>query len=284
MGIVRIVPCLIYALSLSAFAQTAEAPLSKEQRIQALRKALGSSARSESVETKTKKEPAVAPDYRERAMQELRPRERSYSADPHPSLATVRTQEIESRDPVTYQGLQVGLSTQYYHPEGTVRLVTLGERNLNKLSATAMTGLELRYMAFSTKWAGEHAWGFRGSFNYAAQNVKLYGPTGKDLGATKLHSILSSAFVSQEWIFKNGPEWSWTLDAGAGHFDMIQTGVTSLAQASSGKWLVLFRTGPSYRIGSFWMNLSYERRAPVTKGWASLASDGLLLGVQYGIR
>ncbi|MBX3022689.1 MAG: hypothetical protein KF799_13535 [Bdellovibrionales bacterium] len=283
MKFIRIVPWVFIALSLQATAQTTEAPLTKEQRIKALRKALGSSGGSETPVSEKAKVPAAPIDYRDRALSELRPKEDSYSHNLQPILATVQTQKIEATDPVLYQGLQLGLTFQRYRPQGRVRLVTLGERSVDQ-QPTVMTGLEMRYMPFTTTLLGHHTWGFRGAVNYAVQNVKLYGPTGKDLGPTKLHSIQAAGYVSQEWSFADTSDWSWLVDIGIGHFDLIQTGEHNFSQASGGGWIALLRTGPSYRLGSVWMNLAYERRTTLTRDWARIKEDGVLLGVQYGFR
>ena len=65
---------------------------------------------------------------------------------------------------------------------------------------------------------------------------------------------------------------------------MIQTGQSSLAQASGGTWLAAIRTGPSYKLGPLALSLSYEGRRPLTKSWATLNENGVLLGMAYGIR
>lgn len=284
MGIIRVVLGVILAWGATANAQS-EA-LTKEQRLKAIREAMGSSrgdgaerpGRSSRVESK-------APvDYRSRALEELKVGPEAYSLDPRPRLATVVTQEIRSTDPIYYQGLQVGLTAQSYRPRGTVPLVGLGERRLDDLPSTILPGLELRYMPWVTEVGGRHLIGFRTAASYAAQGVKLVSPTGKDLGPTKLHSLQASLFLSQEWVWTARPSLSAALDLGVGRFDLIQSGTANVAQASSGLWLSLLRVGPAYRIGPVWLSVMYEARRPLSRGWARVADDAVLAGVQYAVR
>ncbi|NJL25320.1 MAG: hypothetical protein HC902_09170 [Calothrix sp. SM1_5_4] len=163
-------------------------------------------------------------------------------------------------------------------------MLTLGERDLSRLASTWMLGAEFRYMSWTTSFLSEHSVGFRVSAAYAVQSVALAGPTGKDLGKTRLHSLQTGVALSQEWAVGRWPAWAWDLDIGLSRFDQIQTGESNLAEASGDVWLATGRIGPSYRIGDFWMGLTYERRTPVSSGWARLDDSAVILGVHYGLR
>lgn len=283
MGIIRTVLGLLLAWNVTAFAESET--LTKEQRLKAIREAMGSSRSTPERASRSTKTDTKAPvDYRSRALDELKPPPQAYSLDPSPRLATVVTQEIKSTDPIYYQGLQIGLTAQSYRPHGTVPLVTLGERRLDDMPATILPGLELRYMPWVTELGGRHLVGFRTAASYVAQSVKLVSSTGKDLGPTKLHSLQASILLSQEWVWAARPALSAMLDLGVGRFDLIQSGTSNVAQASSGLWLSLLRVGPSYRIGPVWLNVMYEARRPLSRGWARVADDAWIAGVQYGIR
>lgn len=285
MGIIRsVLGVALVAWGATTHAQSDAQTLSKEQRLKAIREAMGGSSRAKGPARNAAPEAKPPADYRARALEELRPDAAAYSADPSPRLATVVTQEIRSTDPIYYQGLQFGLTAQSYRPRGTVPLVTLGDRRLDDMPATVLPGLELRYMPWVTSLLGAHALGVRAAASYVAQTIALTGTTGKDLGPTKLHTLQISAFLSQEWVWASRPSLSFTFDLGAGHFDLIQAGRANLAQASSGLWLALLRAGPAYRVGPVWLNVQYEARRPLSRGWARVADDAVLAGVSYGLR
>jgi hypothetical protein len=297
MKFIRIVPIFFIGacLSLAAPAATVNTqaePLSKAEKLKALRRALsgggangagrGAASSAARGHSRSRTEPAKPTDFRAQALSELQPDEKAYSSNPAPVLATVRTQSILAEDPVFYQGVRLGLTLSPYRPEGHMPLVNLGERDLAALPSTWMLGIDLRLLPWTTSVLGRHAWGLRVAGAYAGQNVKLTAPTGKDLGATKLHSFQSSLLLSQQWAMRGN--WSWDLDLGVSRFDVIQTGRSSLAEASDAIWLAVGRTGPAYRFGRLSMGLDYEHRRPFTRGWAKLNESAWLLGVSYGLR
>lgn len=163
-------------------------------------------------------------------------------------------------------------------------LVTVGERDLGALPATVLPGLELRDLPWTSELLGHHAVGVRAAASYVAQNVRLSGPSGKDLGPTKLHTLAVGAFLSQEWVWTSHPSFSASFDVGVGHFDLIQAGAANVTQASGGVWLSLWRVGPSYRVGSFWLNAMYESRRALSRSWARAPESAALIGVAYGVR
>ncbi|NJL25321.1 MAG: hypothetical protein HC902_09175 [Calothrix sp. SM1_5_4] len=97
------------------------APLTKQQKLEALRKALGGGRSSESEArpgVRGKKTPPPKPDYLSRALEELKVDDSAYGITQNTPLATVQTRAIESADPVSYEGLRIGLSLQPYQPRG----------------------------------------------------------------------------------------------------------------------------------------------------------------------
>lgn len=264
------------------------APLSKSEKLKRLREAMrgggGDVAPATAADRKKKNVPPPPPeDMRERAFRELRPK--TYSDKTEAGTAVVRTRVIEAADPVYNFGLQLGVALQPYSPRGEVPMVTLGRNDLSRLDSTWMPAVELRYAPWTPRWLGHHALGFRIGAGYARQDVTVRGPTGADLGATRLHSLHSYAFLSQEWVFTHAPRWGWALDLGGSRFDVIQTGANPLTDASDSVWLALLRTGPTYRVGDFWFSLGYERRQPTGRSkWAQLEADAVVIGALYGIR
>lgn len=282
-----IVP-FFFCLNLNAQTEEAapEAPTPKAEKIRKLREALrGSSEPSGKPAPRHPPDRSQPPaDMIQRAIGELKPSESSYSADVETSSAVVRTQIIEAKDPVAYTGLQLGLTAQPYSPAGSAPLVTLGERDLGSAGNTWMYGLEMRYTPWTSHLLGEHAVGLRVGASYARQQLAIYSATGVKLANTQLHSLHSYALLSQEWVLKRVPWLSLNLDLGASRFDMILTSESTLGEASEDVFLSLVRVGPSARLGDFAVNLSYERREPLTDSWARLAADGVMLGILYGIR
>lgn len=276
---------VLFLLGAFAHAQ-AETPMSKEEKLRRLREAMRGGTISQSEPAKGKKsarKEAAPVDLRAHALGELKPK--SYSESAEPSRAIVRTHIIEAKDPVYNLGLQLGLTIQPYSARGQVPMITYGENDLSRLESTWQLGLEMRYVPWTTEWLGRHGVGVKLGGAYSRQAVSLRGPTGASLGATQIHSLNAYAMLSQEWLFTKFPEWGWGLDLGGSRFDLIQTSADPLASASDSLWLGLVRTGPTYRAGDFWFNLSYERRQPLTRGdWARVDANSFVLGALYGIR
>lgn len=263
----------------------AHAQETKAEKLQLLRKALrGGGDGGENPRPRHPPPKSEPVDMQKRALDELKQEESSYSDSAGPSVAVVRTQSLVAEDPVSYSGLQLGLTVQPYSPEGRVPLVTLGERDLSGAGDTWMPGLEARYLPWTSRLFGRHGVGFRAGLAYARQELALYAPTGMRLANTELHALQSYLLLSQAWSVAKSKSWSVNFDAGVSRFDMLVTSGSSLGEASDNLWLGIVRLGPSYRAGHFQFNLNYERREPISGGWARLAENGMSLGVLYGIR
>lgn len=228
--------------------------------------------------------PSENVDSRQRALDELKRPEESYTSDTAPSTAVVRTQPILAKDPVFYRGLQLGLTVQPYSAEGRVPLVSLGERDLTGASPTWMPGLEARFLPWTSHLLGEHGVGFRLGAAYTRQEISLYARTGVKLANTELHALETYAFLSQQWRLAGAKYWSVNADLGAMRFDTLLTSTSTLGEASDNIWLGVLRLGPAYRSGPFSFSLAYERREKVSAGWARLAGDGVVAGVMYDLR
>jgi hypothetical protein len=262
----------------------AAAEMTKAEKLKALRKALGGQSPESASAHKSASKAKSIEDFRAQALDELKPEESSYSSSTTPVVATVSTREIEALDPVRYESFRVGFTAQTFRPEAKIPLVSLGEKDLNGLPAVPMWGLSLRLLPWRTSWLADHAIGLKLAVAYAGETVSLKGPTGKDLGLTKLHNVLSSAWLSQEWNLSSSKHWRWDLDLGVSRLDMIETGENPLAQASDAIWLTSMRLGPAYHYGPLSVNLDYERRVPFSRGWAKLNADSLVMGMAYGFR
>lgn len=262
------------------------APVSKAEKLRKLREALrGDGADAQKPKPRHPPDKSQPPtDMIQRALVELKPADNAYSINAEPSSAVVRTKIIAAEDPVAYRGLQLGITVQPYSPVGSAPLVTLGERDLGQAGDTWMYGLEMRYTPWKSRLLGEHGVGLRVGASYARQELAVYSATGIRLGNTQLHSLHSYALLSQEWILKRLPWLSLNLDLGASRFDMILTSESTLGEVSDDIWMGLLRVGPSARWGDLSFNLSYERREALTDSWVRMASDGVMLGILYGVR
>lgn len=258
------------------------APASKSEKLERLRKALRGSSGTPAPRHPPPKAEAV--DMQIRARDELKLESSAYSDGLAPSVAVVRTTSILAKDPVYYSGLQVGVNAQPYTPQGKAPLVTLGERNLGSADQTYMLGLEARYMPWISGLFGEHSVGFRIGASYARQEINLFAQTGVRLGNSNLHSLQSYVLLSQQWALPSAKYWSVNVDAGVSRFDMLLTSSSSLGEVSDDIWLATLRLGPAYRTGNLSFNLNYERRQRMTDGWARLEENGIMLGMLYGIR
>lgn len=222
-------------------------------------------------------------DLRGVANQELKVKSDPAAVPPRLVSATVATHSIEAHDPTRPWGLELGFTAQSFRARGRMPLVTLGERSLDRLPGTVMAGLEARWLPFVNA-SGEHAWGFRVAGSYSGQNVRIAGPSGRDLGRTQLHALAATAFLSQEWRLAASRGWRISLDFGAGHFDLVQTGVSPLVRGRGGLWMGVARAGPSYSWAPVTVSLAYERRVPLTRSWARWEEDAAILGIQYALR
>lgn len=269
-------------VSVKGLAQT-----TKAEKLEQLRRALrgGQSSSDHSKASHPSVSDTEPSDMRNKALDELRPKEASYSVENTPNLAIVRTQNIEAKDPVSYKRLQVGLTAQPYAAKGSAPLVLIGDRDLSQSDSTWMFGAEARYMPWNSHLVGEHLVGLRFSAAYARQSLNLVAPTGVGLSNSRIHALQTSLLLSQEWVAPWSNAWSLNFDAGVSRFDLLLTSSSTLGEASSDIWLSTFRIGPSYRFGRLSLNFTYERRDRMTHGWARYEENGFLLGMMYdGLR
>lgn len=262
-----------------------QAQETKAERLQQLRKALrGESADGDRPKPRHPPPKGEAVDMQLRALDELKQEDSSYSSYAGPSVGVVRTQSLIAEDPVTYTGLQLGLTMQPYSARGTVPLVSLGRRDLSGADPTWMLGFEARYLPWTSQLFGTHAVGLRAGIAYSRQDISLFAPSGAALANTELHALQSYILLSQTWSLAKSRRWSVNTDVGVSRFDMLLTSSSTLGEASDNIWLGVLRLGPSLRAGNFQFNLNYERRERLSEGWARLAENGVSLGVLYGIR
>lgn len=286
----RISPLFVslFAVVLSFTTQAATVsvkPVDKSERIKRLRAALDRQNQDEAREAGALQKKVKIDNYKNKAYEELTVPTPSYSNEFVPTSATVQTQELSGDNFVRYDGLQLALKLQPYSPKGVIPMAGIPDNNLNALPSQTMTGLGLRYMPWTLTFAGEPLLGVQTTVSYAQNRVSLFGPTGVNLGDTRLHTIFSQAYFSSEWTFSSISMLSLTLDAGIAHLDLVQSGKNSLANQSDSRWLSVLEFGPQIRTGDWWWNVKYQYRSPISGSrWAQMETSSFEIGLLYGLR
>ncbi len=224
-------------------------------------------------------------DLRQKAFSELKPSGKSYSENYLPSSATVSTQNIEAKNPVVYNGLQLGLNYQNYQPQGTISLSQTPNVDLSTLKRQSLVGLELRYNPWKFDIAGQPTLGFRFGSSYSKQAVSLIGANGINLGSTQFQTVYSHFLLSSEWRFPFADRLTWGADFGLANLNVILNSDYTLGNTSDQRNFQIFQTGPMLRTGPLWWTLSFQNRQGLgSSKWAQMESSSILFGVLYGLR
>ncbi len=275
---------VLFCLTICSYSEAAEIQAERQQKREALRRYLGRPSGSVKKPVLKTKPPTIDSDLRSQALSEIKADEKAFTPEPIGS-ATVITQKIEAKDPVAYQGLQIGLTARAFTPKGRVPIVAMGYRELDQhVGRTWLLGGELRVMPYRSELF-KSAVGFRAGLAYAGQNLTLFTLSGRSLGPSRLHSLESYFTVSQNWVWNSFPRWSFELDLGISRFDSILASQNSLANESDHVWAATALVGPKVRLGDFWLSINYQHREPVSRGdWFRVNEQSLVFGAQYAVR